>query len=114
MKKLGYLFLSCFCILLLTHCTKESDFVTMTYAETKCADAWMTNEGDTEEEVKAAVTEYFTDELKIGFIKLEINFDEELSQDCEACSCTTGRVIAVDVTENHIATLEDNGFVQKN
>jgi len=37
-----------------------------------------------------------------------------LAQACEACSCTTGRIIAIDVAENHIATLEDNGFVQKN
>lgn len=114
MKKIGYLFLSCFAFLVITHCTKESDFVTMNYSESKCSDAWNTNENSSEEEVKAALKDYFITELKVGYIKLEIIFDEELAQDCEACSCTTGRIIAVDVAESHIATLEDNGFVLKN
>lgn len=114
MKNLGYLLFSCFGLLLLTHCSKESDFVTMNYSETKCADAWSTNEGNSEEEVKTALTDYFIMDLKVGFIKLEITFDEELVQECEACSCTTGRVIAIDVAESHIATLEDSGFKLKN
>ncbi len=114
MKRIGYLFLSCLSILLLANCTEESDFATMVYSETKCADRWNTNENDSEEDVRNAVVDYLFTDLRIDITTIDFSFDENVAQECEACSCTTGRIITIDVEKNQVDRLEVIGFILKN
>ncbi|MEM1123407.1 MAG: hypothetical protein AAGJ18_23415 [Bacteroidota bacterium] len=104
-----FVLLSC-CIIVLTNCSKEDALVSLSFNETKCADPWRTNEGDSEEALKAAVTDYLENELKIDFDNYQMTFDEEKVQFCEACGCTTGRVITIAVEESAVAELEEVGF----
>ena len=97
-------------LIFMTNCEK-SDLVTMLYAETQCSDVWMiyrTSENTTEE----AITIYFEKEHDIELTNIQI---ETVSTGifCNACDCTSGREIQVNIDEKLISTLEFEGFVRK-
>ncbi len=94
-------------------CDKDDDndhLVTMHYHETKCSDKWMTGENSPEEAVKTALTDYMMDEYEIQLDEVELSFDANIGQDCEACSCLTGRIIEVSVDESFTDELESENF----
>ncbi len=91
-------------------CQDCDDDISMIYIETKCADPWQTGEGNSDDEVLTAVEDYLSD-LDIDFDDLEIYFDETYAEDCEACVCTSGRVIRLEAEEDQVDELQVEGFV---
>ena len=109
MKLLKLILVSTFLFTTISSCDKEDDSY-MIYIETKCADAWQTGESSSDSEVLAAVGDYLIN-LGIDYEDLEIYFEESYSQDCEACICTTGRVIRLEVDDDQVDEMEAEGFV---
>jgi len=98
--------------LLISNCTKDKNPLrSLEYFETKCSDPWKTNEGNTEEEIILALTDYLENELMVAFTSLNITFDTENAQTCKACHCTTGQKINIDVRQEFVEILEENGFI---
>ncbi len=85
-------------------------FVWMQYIETKCADPWQTNESDPETVVMEAAEDYFLNN-DVNICEITMDFNEAYAEACEACICTTGRIIHVKVNESFIDELEAEGFI---
>lgn len=78
-------------------CEKNQESTTFFWDETSCADPWKQDSDDTEEERKESIENYLGEQnVKVENIKFE--FDSTRIQLCEACHCTTGRIIIVKVS----------------
>lgn len=83
---------------MLLSCKKES--VVFYWDETACSDSWKHESDDTEEERKTSIESYLTDQnIKVENIDFEL--DSTKKQFCEACHCTTGRIIMIKVSSKN-------------
>lgn len=82
-------------LLMLLSCKKES--VVFYWDETACSDPWRQKGDDTDEERKISIESYLTDQ-NIDVENIDFEFDERKEQFCEACNCTTGRIIVMEVS----------------
>lgn len=81
-----------------TSCTKEKNVEMFFWALTKCAiEPWKTL-NNTEDEIKLAVTNYLKGE-DIEINTIEFEFDKNLQQSCEACTCNSGNIVIVTLLE---------------
>ncbi len=81
----------------------------MEYKETQCSDAWGSFE--TEDELVFAIEAYFF-ERGAPLKQLEFRNDSNLHV-CAACGCFSGRIIEVQVHEDHQRVLIEHGFVHQ-
>lgn len=114
MKSIKYLLLLCL-PLFFSQCyihdeNPDDDLVWMRYLETKCADAWLTGENDSAAEVINAVEDYFK---PLDIERIRVTFDDRYAQACEACICTSGRIIEVRIHECLEDLFEEEGFVER-
>lgn len=94
-------------------CTKEKNLEIFYWAQTKCTDEPWKTSNNTEDEIKLAIINYLKDE-DIEVDNIEFEFDKDLQQDCEACSCTTGTKIIVTILEGNSIKMEELGFEKSN
>ncbi len=104
--------LSCMLVLALSlmHCSKSDDEVTLQYHQPKCGDQWSTHQGSTDEEIIASVKAFFQTEYQIDLESVSVSFDNNIEEDCEACSCLNGKVITTTVEEQFTDELIAEGF----
>jgi len=93
-----------------TSCTKENNLEMFFWALTKCAsEPWETS-NNTEDEIKLTVINYLKDE-DIEVNTIEIEFDKNLHQSCEACICNSGdKIIVTLLDEGDNIKIEALGF----
>ena len=79
--------------------------------QTQCDDPWILSSNNPDEETEIAIETFLDQE---GVNVLDINFisDPSLVQICSACSCTSGKIIAVDVDEMDSSKMLELGFYQ--
>jgi len=94
----------------ISSCDKEEDQNLYYWDQTKCSDPWNTGQNDNNTETTIALRQYFEN---LNITLLEISF-ENLSQNnensCDACNCTTGIRITIDVPENDSQKVLNLGF----
>ncbi|GAB4422258.1 MAG: hypothetical protein OHK0039_38120 [Bacteroidia bacterium] len=85
---------------------------THSYAETLCADPWASLVGtDGIATVEDALEQYLTDE-GIDLIDVAIEAAATDFITCQACQCSSGRSLRVQVDTSDFAALETLGFVR--
>ena len=87
----------------------KDEKVPIFYAETKCADPWGLV-GNSDEALREAVTEWLDLQDLPEYCNLEVNSDNQFAQSCEACICTTGRIISLEVEVEDKPTFLELGF----
>ncbi len=90
-------------LVIVPSCNKEKNEIKYFWKETFCSNPWMDDYDKTEEEVKAIVIDYLASE-KIKVKEVEIEFNANQAQTCEACTCLTG---------NNIIVITDNKYEKK-
>lgn len=94
--------------LLFFQCSKD-DLVTMSYYQTSCADKWGY---DPDTPTGEAVINYFDTEFGVTIETVVVTTDNSIAEACLACSCLSGKVITVEVDEEHVDLLESENFFQ--
>ena len=79
------------------------------YEETGCADPWDNGNSISDEVLKAQVSGYLTDHLRIQYSNLRITHDGT-PEVCQTCSCRTGRIIRIEADKVYQDVLIENGF----
>ncbi|NNE28375.1 MAG: hypothetical protein HKN16_01985 [Saprospiraceae bacterium] len=88
-------------------CNEEKTYIF--YTEPKCGAPW--GQVDTGDAALMEAAEAWIDSMDLpDYCYLEIQFDEEFAQLCEACNCTTGRLIALELGPEHKEAYLDIGF----
>lgn len=84
------------CYLTISSCKKEKNEEDYYWLQTKCSDPWKTGENDSDNKVKTSVINFLENE-DIKVFDISINHDQTTFQYCEACDCTNGTRIIVNV-----------------
>lgn len=90
----------------------NSDSLSLKYEETQCANPWgeESEEGNYIVEVRA----YLEDKgIEVLSIYIDV-YDENAGENCNACTCPTGRNIVISVPVKDAKKAEDVGFVLMN
>jgi hypothetical protein len=96
---------------ILSACKKDDESTTFYYDETSCSDPWELKRDDSEEEQKETIKQYLSDQkVRVQDIQFEINPDKV--QQCEACHCTTGRIVVINVNWFSKRKMKDLDFYQ--
>ncbi len=81
-------------------CTNNEDepapFISLRYFETKCADPWLQNANQDQTDFGTEFREYWSAQ-NVEITCLEIVFDNQYVELCEACNCQSGNVFDVNV-----------------
>ncbi|WP_107039056.1 hypothetical protein [Brumimicrobium mesophilum] len=94
----------------ISSCNKDKTEI-FYWDETSCSDPWQANAYDPEEEKKASIKLYLLNE-DISVEAVNFEFDSSKAQFCEACSCTTGNIIAMKVSSKDTGKMEELNFYQ--
>jgi hypothetical protein len=98
-----------FAILLMTNCDK-TEYVTMIYDETFCANEWSTTyDEQNEAAVLEDIEDYFKTTYDLEFKDISLTYQDP-GIVCYACSCTSGTKIFVEVDELFVSILQDENF----
>lgn len=96
-------------ILLLTNCDK-TEYVTMVYDETLCANEWsLTYDEQNEAAVLEDIEAYFETTYNLEFKDISLKY-EDPGLVCYACFCTSGTKFFIEVDEVFVTILQDEGF----
>jgi len=96
-------------ILLMTNCDK-TEYVTMVYEETFCANKWsLTYDEQNEAAVLENIEEYFKTTYSIEFKEISLTY-EDPGIVCYACHCTSGTRFFIEVDEAFVQILQDENF----
>ncbi len=101
-----------FVLSLFFSCDKKEDNLFFYWNQTGCADPWNTSSNDSDIETIQAVENYLSLE-SIDAESIKIEFDESLTEACEACSCLTGNQIYVEVDDKYKDAMLELNFVEK-
>lgn len=80
----------------MSSCKKDDDSTIFYWNETKCSDPWDIKSSSAEKEMQLAIERYLKDE-KVKIQDIEFKIDTSKVQECEACNCTAGKVMVVNV-----------------
>lgn len=98
-----------FTLTALLGCKKPINVRWFNYSETKCADRWEWNMNN--ERLKDNVVTYLgTKGVKV--LEIEI-FIDSASEECQACTCKSGRRIKCKVKRRDFKAIEKEGFVEQ-
>jgi DNA-binding Xre family transcriptional regulator len=98
-----------------TMCNKEKDtdakaeikdIISMHYVQTQCSDRW----GNASETSPEVIIDYYKTTHDIEIKKAAFITVDSLASVCAACSCTTGKMIHVDVMNKDKTVMETTGF----
>ncbi|PHN04985.1 hypothetical protein [Flavilitoribacter nigricans] len=109
MKKIILVFGALLILIGSNGCLEDEDQSTFFWAQTKCADPWSKDPDLNQNELEPLVIQ-FLDKEGIDVYDTWIEFAAALSQDCEACSCTTGNKIYVRIDQSDEPAIRDLGF----
>jgi hypothetical protein len=96
-----------FLVFVLANCSKEDDFIKMSINETSCANEWdifYTGSNDYTD----AVIEYLEKENIIVYSVTRKVYDN--GPFCDACNCSTGRIIIIKINPSDLSKTETLGF----
>jgi hypothetical protein len=94
---------------ILISCNKERKERIFYWNETQCSNPWKLNPPANDEAIKEAVRKYLNVQgITATAITTEVR--DELIQNCEACTCTTGRRIIIHVQKNRASKMEKLNF----
>jgi hypothetical protein len=89
-------------------CNEEEDGMSMQYVETHCANPWDTS--STQENYIVEVRFYLEEHgIKVLSIYIDV-YDETVGENCNECSCLTGRNIIVSVPPADVDEAKELGF----
>ena len=94
--------------ILFSQCISD-EYEWMEYTETYSADPWDATGYDSEEQVMDAVERYYA-KKDIHIYKTRMHFDATFKEDCEASTCTSGRIIKVKINECMVYELRKDHF----
>jgi hypothetical protein len=104
-----YLLLILVTITVFIACKKDDNSITMTYAQTQCADKW--GYGANDDQTKARLGQ-FLDSVRISYSDLRFAKTNPGAV-CLACICVTGGVFTLQTTETYVNQLIGLGFAKK-
>lgn len=109
MKKFSIFLIVLSLVLCFASCEKENSNNTFRWDETGCADPWPQDSDDTNEERMTVIETYLANQdIKVKNIRFE--FEPSKQQFCEACFCTTGKVIVISVPARDNDKMKTLGF----
>jgi hypothetical protein len=89
-------------------CDNEEEGMSMQYVETQCANPW--DASAAQENYIVAVRSYLENNgIKVISISIDV-YDETGDENCNACSCLTGRNIVVSVPPYDVDEAKELGF----
>lgn len=96
----------------LASCKKDANSTIFYWDETGCSDPWKTDSDYTTQEGIESIKLYLKDQ-KVDVESIIYEFDQNKQQGCEACSCTSGRIIVVNVSGSDKRKMKKLNFYQK-
>jgi hypothetical protein len=111
MKKTDIYLIAIVLLTFVSSCKKENESTIFYWDETLCSDPWGQDSDDTEEERKESIGNYLSDQ-KVNVENIEFEFDSTKEQFCEACHCTSGRIIVIEVSTKDKPKMKKLDFYQ--
>ncbi|PCI33748.1 MAG: hypothetical protein COB60_07135 [Flavobacteriaceae bacterium] len=94
----------------ISSCDKEVDQNLYYWDQTKCSDPWNTGQNDNNTETTIALRQYF-ENLNVTILEISFeNLSQEGENSCDACTCTSGVRITINVPESDSQKVLDLGF----
>lgn len=108
----SHIFLIVFAIFIaFSSCEKDNETTIFYWNETGCSNPWEQDNNDTEEEKKAKIENYLSDQ-NVSIENIEFEFDSTKEQFCRACHCTTGSIIVMKVSTKDKRKMKRLDFYQ--
>ncbi|MFD1160863.1 hypothetical protein [Hwangdonia seohaensis] len=80
------------------------------YDQTGCSDPWNTGKNDSNTKTATALKQYF-ENLNVDILGINFeNISQEGENSCDACACTTGVRILINILESDNQKVIDVGF----
>lgn len=94
----------------MSSCDNDIDQNLFYWNQTKCSDPWNTGENDSNKITDTALRKYF-DDLNVNILEVNFkNISQEGENSCDACSCSSGIRIIINIPDSDNQEVINVGF----